>query len=112
MNEPTNADIYKFMGRIDQRLDSMQGEIEGIHTQTKLTNGRVTKLERRNERIDDRVQWEKENEVNKNLPATTAVAVADGGGVKMGDFIKIILSLIGLATALVTALTLIAGKIG
>lgn len=50
MAEPTNSDIMERIGALDQRIQDVdatsRAERAKIYEQAKLTNGRVTKLER------------------------------------------------------------------
>lgn len=58
MNEqnPTNADLYQTMGTILERIDQnhtyYKTELSEIKKQAKLTNGRVTKLEKWREELN------------------------------------------------------------
>lgn len=107
MNEPTNADIFKALGTIDQRLKNIDGELKGIHIQTQKTNGRVTRLEQRNEREDDRKEWQKEQDSKIGDPIPTLTRTPEGQTV---DLTKIILALIGLSSSLVALAQFIASQ--
>lgn len=47
--EPTNAEIYEKLGRIESRVEDRLAQ---IYEQVKATNGRVTKLEKWKDRLD------------------------------------------------------------
>jgi hypothetical protein len=103
MSEPTNADIFQFMGKLDQKIDAHTEELRAIKAQTIKTNGRVTALERRNEVADGILAYNKENKV---------VVVPDPFP-KMPnvDFSKIILALITIMGGIITLLTILANRV-
>ena len=113
MNEPTNADIFRLLGKFEQRFDDVdthfkvvESRLDGIHTQTQKTNGRVNRLEARNELADEKIKWEKENDTP--VPVITTPTTTSEG--KPVDFTKIILGLIGLSTGLVALAQFLASQ--
>jgi len=56
--EPTNADLYERLGKMEA---STSEQLESILDQVKKTNGRVTKLEKWKERLDIIEVYKKEN---------------------------------------------------
>lgn len=56
--EPTNADLYERLGRMEA---STSEQLDSILEQVKKTNGRVTKLEKWKERLDIIEVYKKEN---------------------------------------------------
>lgn len=57
-HEPTNAEIYEKLGRMEARFE---GKLVEIYKQVKATNGRVTKLEKWKDRLDIIAEYTKEN---------------------------------------------------
>ena len=57
-NEPTNAEIYEKLGRIEAKFE---GRLSDILAQVQKTNGRVTKLEKWKDRLDIIADYTKEN---------------------------------------------------
>jgi hypothetical protein len=56
--EPTNADLYERLGRMEA---STSERLDSILEQVKKTNGRVTRLEKWKERLDIIEVYKKEN---------------------------------------------------
>ena len=57
-HEPTNAEIYEKLGRMEARFEDKLVE---IYKQVKATNGRVTRLEKWKDRLDIIAEYTKEN---------------------------------------------------
>jgi hypothetical protein len=56
--EPTNADLYERLGKMEANTNA---QLESILNQVKKTNGRVTRLEKWKERLDIIEIYKKEN---------------------------------------------------
>lgn len=62
--EPTNAEIYEKLGRIESRVEDRLAQ---IYEQVKATNGRVTKLEKWKDRLDIIAEYTKENKKGETV---------------------------------------------
>jgi hypothetical protein len=62
--EPTNAEIYEKLGRIEARVED---RLVQIYEQVKATNGRVTKLEKWKDRLDIIAEYTKENKKGETV---------------------------------------------
>lgn len=63
-HEPTNAEIYEKLGRIESRVEDRLAQ---IYEQVKATNGRVTKLEKWKDRLDIIAEYTKENKKGETV---------------------------------------------
>lgn len=102
MSEPSNADIFQFMGRLDAKIDGHTERLVSIEAQTKKTNGRVNRLEERNRLADALIAYDKEHKPAlvdaKDVPLRT----------NDPNFTKILLAIIGFCTVAVGAIAAIA----
>ena len=62
--EPTNAEIYEKLGRIESRVEDRLAQ---IYEQVKATNGRVTKLEKWKDRLDIIAEYTKESKKGETV---------------------------------------------
>lgn len=83
---PTNADIYRALGALDEKVDA-------IHIQVRSTNGRVTRLEQWKNGLDAVAQYKKDS----GTGAKTSLSPLEK------KLIAIIMALITLAGAAIAA---------
>ncbi len=102
MSEPSNADIFRFMGKLDAKIDLHTEQLISIEEQTKKTNGRVNRLEERNRLADAIVAYDKEHKPVLVPASDVPVRTNDP------NFTKILLAIIGFCTVAVGAIAAIA----
>ncbi len=90
--QPSNADIYLKLGNIDATLME-------VHTQVKLTNGRVTELEKWRRGVEEVEDYKREQKSQK--PAPTPQEQKDGWSVREKQLVAIITTLLAIVGALV-----------
>jgi hypothetical protein len=97
---PTNSDIYKAVLRLEQKQGATDEKIDQIHKQAKLTNGRVTALEQKEQK---RANWDEFIEKSANKSPSE---VKEGWTAREKTLTAIITALLAIVTALVGTNTL------
>lgn len=92
---PSNADIFKALGKLDEKVDQ-------IHKQVVHTNGRLTKVERWKEKLETIDDYKRENPQETQSPIQQKER-EEGWTVREKFLTAVILSLLAIVTALVGA---------
>lgn len=85
---PTNYDIYQFLGRLDEK-------VEAVHVQTLKTNGRVTIIENWKRGIEAVDSYKKEN------PVKTTQEVKEGWTTREKQLVAFLSTALAIITVLV-----------